>query len=80
MHQLEHFGVENLNERSHVREMGIHRPSVRKIVPHSIHEVTEACVSYGLLVEDDQQRRHQVAHSLHVAYLQVFPYITVKST
>ena len=59
----------------HVGEVLVHGSSVGEVVAHAAHEVREARVGDGLVVEDDQQRRHQVAHALHVARVQVLPHV-----
>lgn len=73
VHELVHFRVQDLYERSHVGEMAVHGVAVREVLDHPLHKVAETGVSYALVVEDDEERSHQIAHPLHVADVEVFP-------
>lgn len=55
--------------------MHIHRSTVGEVLDHALHEPAEAPVAEGFVVEDNQQRGHQIAHTLHVADVQVLPHV-----
>jgi hypothetical protein len=75
VHQLVHLRVEDLDEGAHVGEVAVHGVAVGEVLHHALHQVAEARVGEGLVVEDDQEGRHQVAHALHVADVEVLPHV-----
>lgn len=77
MHQFVHFRVQNLYQRPHVRKVAVHRIAVRKVLHHTFHQVAEAGISQALVIENYQKWCHQVAHALHVSYVEVFPYVAI---
>lgn len=79
MHQLVHLRVEDLNQRAHVGEVTVHGVAVGEVLHHALHQMTEASVGEWFVIEDDQQGRHQVAHALHVAYVEMLPHVPKKS-
>jgi hypothetical protein len=80
VHQVVHLRVENLNQRAHVRKVHVHGAAIRKVLNHPLHQPAEAAVAERLVVENDQQRSEQIAHSLHVANVQVLVDVAAKTT
>ena len=77
IHVLIQIRVQYLYEQTHRREVRVHPASLRKIPDHPLHQTLEARVGQLLVVKDDQERRHKVAHALDVADLQVLPRVRV---
>ena len=67
--------VEDLHERPHVGEVLVHLVARGEVLDHPGHEGLEAGEDDHLIVKDDQQGGHEVAHALHVADLQVVPHV-----
>lgn len=75
VHQLEQLVVQDLNQGSEVREVGIHGPTIREVGDHALHQVNETTVGQDFVLEDDEKWGHEVTHALHVALVQVLPHI-----
>lgn len=77
VHMLVQVRVQYLNEQSHRREVVVHALALREVASHALHQTLETGVGQALIVEDDEERRNQIAHALNVADLQVFPGVCV---
>ena len=61
----------------HISEVLVHLAPLGEVAHHPHHEALEAGVGEGLIIKDDQEGRHEVAHALQVPDGEVLPDVAV---